>query len=138
MLARGVTSVELYRAMLFSLAPFEAVGIMRRPVVPPAAIHNHNAHMFYIVLDSPDTRAELVDFMKKLGVSLVSHYVPLHLSPMGRKYSLPAWSVCYVLKVLPRYWTWCRREPGRRLCGADWSQDCTIAWGCVWACGPGT
>ncbi len=67
-----------------ALEPFEAAGLMRRPVIPVETVHN--AHMFYIVLDSPDTRAALVAHMKKQGISLVSHYVPLHLSPMGRSF----------------------------------------------------
>ena len=67
-----------------SFKPLQESGLLRLPVVPAGC--RHNAHMFYIVLESPQVREQVVAWMKDLGVSVVSHYVPLHLSPMGRSF----------------------------------------------------
>lgn len=45
----------------------------------------HPAHLFYLVLPSLAARTALILQLKKLGVAAVFHYLPLHLSEMGRK-----------------------------------------------------
>lgn len=44
-----------------------------------------NGHMFYLILDSKATRDAFAQHMKAQGVSVLSHYVPLHSSPKGRE-----------------------------------------------------
>lgn len=65
-----------------SLAPLETAGLLRRPIVPAHCLHN--AHMYYILVESPEARTRLIDTLKELGVSAVFHYVPLHTAPYGR------------------------------------------------------
>lgn len=67
-----------------ALAPLEAQGRLRRPIVPADCVHN--AHMYYILLDSQEQRAGVIARMKAQGVSAVFHYVPLHSAPAGRKF----------------------------------------------------
>ncbi len=67
-----------------ALAPLESAGRLRRPVIPETC--RHNAHMYYILLDSLETRTALMAKLKKQGVNSVFHYVPLHSSPAGLKY----------------------------------------------------
>ena len=43
-------------------------------------------HMFYVVLPSPEYRDALISHLKAQGILSVFHYVPLHLSNMGRKF----------------------------------------------------
>jgi dTDP-4-amino-4,6-dideoxygalactose transaminase len=45
-----------------------------------------NGHLFYILLDSLDTRSRLIAYLKKQDIHPVFHYVPLHSSPAGRRY----------------------------------------------------
>ena len=45
-----------------------------------------NGHMYHILLDSFETRSRLIRDLKEKGILSVSHYVPLHSSPAGRKY----------------------------------------------------
>jgi len=66
------------------LAPLEADGILRRPIVPSHC--GQNAHMYYILLGSLAKRTEFIGRLKEKGVHAVFHYVPLHNSPAGRKY----------------------------------------------------
>uniref|UniRef100_UPI00184F8EC2 dTDP-4-amino-4,6-dideoxygalactose transaminase n=1 Tax=Methylibium sp. TaxID=2067992 RepID=UPI00184F8EC2 len=67
-----------------ALAPAEAAGLLRRPVVPEHC--RHNAHMYYVLARSPAHRTALIAAMRKRGVGPVFHYVPLHSSPAGRRY----------------------------------------------------
>jgi dTDP-4-amino-4,6-dideoxygalactose transaminase len=64
------------------LAFLQERGIARLPVLPPDC--EHNAHMFYLILDSLETRSHLIKFLAERGILAVFHYVPLHTSPMGR------------------------------------------------------
>jgi dTDP-4-amino-4,6-dideoxygalactose transaminase len=71
---------ELYRE---GLRPLADQGVIRLPCVPPECQPNY--HMFYILLEDETTRAALIEHLRRMGISAVFHYVPLHLSPMGRR-----------------------------------------------------
>jgi dTDP-4-amino-4,6-dideoxygalactose transaminase len=43
-------------------------------------------HMFYLLLPSLDLRQRLIAHLRERGVYSVFHYLPLHLSDMGRKF----------------------------------------------------
>lgn len=64
--------------------PLEQAGIVRRPVVPQQC--RHNAHMYYLLLDSLDTRSSFISALKQADIMTVFHYVPLHLAPAGLKF----------------------------------------------------
>jgi dTDP-4-amino-4,6-dideoxygalactose transaminase len=66
------------------LAPLEIAGKLRRPIVPKGC--EHNGHMYYILLNSLAERGQTLKKLKEKGVNAVFHYVPLHTSPMGKKY----------------------------------------------------
>lgn len=67
-----------------ALAPLEARGLLRRPVVPKDC--QHNAHMYYILLGAGVSRQQVLETLKNDGVNAVFHYVPLHSSPAGQRY----------------------------------------------------
>ena len=54
------------------------------PAVPPGA--EHPSHLFWITLPSVDAAAAFLAHLRARGVSSVRHYVPLHLSAMGRSF----------------------------------------------------
>jgi len=80
--ARRLAIWDRYHA---ALAPLEAAGKLRRPTLPEGC--EHNAHMYYVLLDSLEQRTRVMARMKELGVSTVFHYVPLHSAPAGRIHS---------------------------------------------------
>ena len=43
-------------------------------------------HMFYVLLPSLDARTRLIEHLRERGILAVFHYLPLHLSAMGRRY----------------------------------------------------
>jgi dTDP-4-amino-4,6-dideoxygalactose transaminase len=67
-----------------ALAPLETAGVLRRPIIPDGC--RHNAHMYYILLESLEKRTELLARLQAQGVNTVFHYVPLHSSPAGMRY----------------------------------------------------
>ena len=66
------------------LEPLETAGEIRRPIIPEYC--QHNAHMYYILVENLATRTELIKYLKEKGINPVFHYVPLHSSPAGMKY----------------------------------------------------
>jgi len=67
-----------------ALAPLEEAGILRLPFTPKGCAHN--AHMFYIIVESEDVRTRLLAYLKQKEIHAVFHYVPLHSAPMGLQY----------------------------------------------------
>ncbi len=59
----------------------EQKGILRRPMIPVDC--QHNAHMYYLLLNSQAERAAFIGGMKQHSILTVFHYVPLHLAPAG-------------------------------------------------------
>jgi dTDP-4-amino-4,6-dideoxygalactose transaminase len=71
---------EIYAA---ELAEWAAANDVRLPVIPH---HCEQAyHMFYVLLPSLETRQALIAHLKARQIMAVFHYLPLHLSGMGRK-----------------------------------------------------
>ncbi|MDI9408331.1 MAG: dTDP-4-amino-4,6-dideoxygalactose transaminase [Candidatus Pacebacteria bacterium] len=66
------------------LQPLAARGLIRLPTIPDDC--QHNAHMFYIVLDRSIDRAGLINYLREQNIITVFHYVPLHASPAGQRY----------------------------------------------------
>jgi dTDP-4-amino-4,6-dideoxygalactose transaminase len=73
---------EWYRLHLQAWALENGV---RLPVVPAECEQAY--HMFYMVLPSLEFRQSLISHLKAQGILSVFHYVPLHSSEMGRKWS---------------------------------------------------
>ncbi|WP_024335029.1 dTDP-4-amino-4,6-dideoxygalactose transaminase [Desulfotignum balticum] len=67
-----------------NLLPLEQAGRLRLPVIPQG--YKHNAHMFYILLNSAKEQAIVLEGMKKAEINAVFHYQPLHSAPAGRLY----------------------------------------------------
>ena len=84
--AQNITQMRLdiWHQYHQALAPLEAAGKLRRPIIPEGC--QHNAHMYYILLESLDKRTEVIARLKEQNINAVFHYVPLHSSPAGRKY----------------------------------------------------
>jgi len=72
---------EFYREHLADWA--QETGA-RLPVVPAECEQPY--HMFYLLLNSLEERQALIAHLKSQGILSVFHYVPLHLSEMGRRF----------------------------------------------------
>lgn len=56
----------------------------RLPIVPDGCEQSY--HMFHIVLPSGDHQRNLIEHLQSRGILAVFHYLPLHLSAMGRSF----------------------------------------------------
>jgi dTDP-4-amino-4,6-dideoxygalactose transaminase len=71
---------DRYRSELAGWAATTGVGL---PRVPEHC--EHPAHVFHLMLPDLDARTRLIAHLMSLGILAVFHYLPLHLSDMGRK-----------------------------------------------------
>ncbi len=66
-----------------ALAPLEIAGLLRRPIVSDSC--RHNAHMYYILLNNLFVRSHVIQELMTVNINTIFHYVPLHLSPAGKR-----------------------------------------------------
>ena len=57
---------------------------VRLPMVPEAC--EHPAHLFYLLLPNLDARQAFIAHLSASNIMSVFHYLPLHLSEMGRRF----------------------------------------------------
>ena len=57
---------------------------IRLPVIPKGCLQSY--HMYYLIVPSSRGRTALIRHLKSLGILGVFHYLPLHLSEMGKRY----------------------------------------------------
>lgn len=105
---------EIYDYYDEGLENLEKNGKLRRPIIPDKCDSNY--HMFYILLNSNAERDNVMDRLKEKGIMAVFHYIPLHLSPMGRKYGYKSGDLAMTedlssrLLRLPMYYELTRTE----------------------------
>lgn len=75
---------EIWQRYALELADWAGRRGARLPVVPAGAVHP--SHLFYLLLAEEAERDALIAHLKSRGVQAVFHYLPLHLSPMGRRF----------------------------------------------------
>ena len=68
------------------LKELENRGFIELPKIPDGCVQN--AHMFYIKVKDLEERTALLDYLKENRIYAVFHYVPLHSSEAGLKFSL--------------------------------------------------
>jgi dTDP-4-amino-4,6-dideoxygalactose transaminase len=72
---------ELYHEGLKDWAAAHEVQI---PLVPEHCEQSY--HMFYMLLPDLDLRQKLISYLRERGIYSVFHYLPLHLSDMGKQF----------------------------------------------------
>lgn len=99
---------EIYQRYRQGLKPLAAQGLLSLPHIPEDCDSNY--HMFYILLPESEMRDGLLKHLRSRDIHAVFHFVPLHSSPMGRRFQpdveLPVTdSVSRRLLRLPFYYT---------------------------------
>ncbi len=75
---------KIYKQYRLLLKPLEVQGLLGLPHIPEDCESNY--HMFYILLPDVETRDALMAYLKRYGIFAVFHFIPLHSSPMGKKF----------------------------------------------------
>lgn len=70
---------EIWNTYYTGLYPLKEKGKLILPLVPNYA--TNNAHMFYVICNSPKERKGLIQHLKNNNVHAVFHYLSLHRSP---------------------------------------------------------
>lgn len=79
--------MDIWQEYHTAFKDLEDQGRIRRPIVPEYC--NHNAHIYYLLTQSPQERNDLLRYLNSGNISAVFHYVPLHNSPAGKKFGRP-------------------------------------------------
>jgi dTDP-4-amino-4,6-dideoxygalactose transaminase len=72
----------VYRRYMEELAPLANEGKITLPVIPSEVSSNY--HIFHLLLRDEQTRNRALAFFREKGIGTTFHYLPLHLSPVGR------------------------------------------------------
>jgi dTDP-4-amino-4,6-dideoxygalactose transaminase len=75
---------RLWENYMQELSSWAADNGVRLATVPPECEQSY--HMFYLILPSLDSRQALISHLSQREIFAVFHYLPLHLSPMGRRF----------------------------------------------------
>jgi dTDP-4-amino-4,6-dideoxygalactose transaminase len=75
---------EIWQMYADHLADWAEEHRVQLPTVP--AHIDQAYHMFYMLLPSLEVRTRLIAYLKERGMISVFHYLPLHLSDMGKHY----------------------------------------------------
>lgn len=76
--------INLWQTYHTALAEAEINYGFKRPTIPENCLHN--GHIYYLIAPTDDQAASLRSFLAKQGIGAPFHYVPLHLSPAGKKF----------------------------------------------------
>ncbi len=74
----------LWQTYAMALKDWAVEHGVRLPLVPPHVEQSY--HMFYMLLPDLDTRQRFIRYLRERGIYSVFHYLPLHLSDMGREF----------------------------------------------------
>lgn len=75
---------DIYKKYWQLLKPLEAQGLLSLPKIPDDCESNY--HMFYILLSDENNRDTVMEELKRAGIMAVFHFLPLHSSPMGKRF----------------------------------------------------
>lgn len=75
---------KVWETYLRELRDWALENKVRLPLVPPECEQSY--HMFYLIMPSLVSRQALISHLGQRGILAVFHYLPLHLSPMGRNF----------------------------------------------------
>jgi dTDP-4-amino-4,6-dideoxygalactose transaminase len=81
----NVARLKLWSKYFEALKPLQDAGHVQLPTVPSGL--EHNAHMFYVLVESQDVRSQLIEHLKSRDVMAIFHYVPLHSAPAGLEFA---------------------------------------------------
>lgn len=75
---------QIWERYYVELSGWAAEQGVRLPIVPPHCEQTY--HLFYLLMPSLERRTAFMQHLDRWEVATVFHYVPLHLSPMGRRF----------------------------------------------------
>jgi dTDP-4-amino-4,6-dideoxygalactose transaminase len=86
---QNIDAIKERRKRLFEyywegLEKFRRQGKIRLPIIPDGCESSH--HLFHVIFENESQRDGALEHFKRNGIYAVRHFVPLHLSKMGRQF----------------------------------------------------
>ncbi len=78
--------LQVWQRYYHGLKALSDKGLIILPTLPAEC--SHNAHMFYIKVESMNIREKLIKFLADANICAVFHYVPLHSSTAGKQFGV--------------------------------------------------
>ncbi len=75
---------KIFSYYLEAFSVLAAKELIQLPFIPPEC--GPCGHLFYIIVKDEKTRDGLLNYLRSQDIGAVFHYIPLHLSPMGKKF----------------------------------------------------
>lgn len=76
--------LAVFDAYCEAFQPLAETGRVHLPQIPAGC--TGNGHMFYLLLDTLESRSDFIAGMREHGIITPFHYVPLHSAPAGRRF----------------------------------------------------
>ena len=77
--------IEIFQKYNQALQGLASSGKIQLPTFDPK-IGAPNGHLFYLLTRTPKERTDLIQYLKRNGISSIFHYTPLHSSPAGKRF----------------------------------------------------
>jgi dTDP-4-amino-4,6-dideoxygalactose transaminase len=74
----------LYERYHAALAPLATRGVLHRPVIPAECESSY--HLFHLLFVTERDRDRVLAGLQRKGIYATFHFIPLHLSAMGRRF----------------------------------------------------
>ena len=68
--------------------PYSDNGCLKIPVIPEGTVINN--HAYFVIFDDEKNQQQFISLLKEKNIYAYIGYLPLHSSPMGRKYGYQA------------------------------------------------
>ena len=68
--------------------PYSDNGCLKMPVIPEGTVINN--HAYFVIFDDEKNQEQFISLLKEKNIYAYIGYLPLHSSPMGRKYGYQA------------------------------------------------
>jgi len=75
---------SLFETYFEELRPHQEKGRLKLPFIPQECVSSY--HLFYVIFEAEKERDRIMTALKQKGIVSIFHYLPLHLSEMGRKF----------------------------------------------------
>jgi len=75
---------EIWQRYQRGLSDWAVTQGIQLPVIPPDC--DSSWHLFHLILPTLESRQRFITHLKQASISAVFHYLPLHLSEMGRRF----------------------------------------------------
>jgi dTDP-4-amino-4,6-dideoxygalactose transaminase len=91
---------QIWQEYQSQLEVLSAKGYFSRPTIEAGS--SSNGHIYYILVEAPFSRLNVQSKLAQQGISSLTHYEPLHLSPAGQNYGRVAGSLAVTEDICQR------------------------------------